>query len=284
MIKNNYLRNIAISALAIAAPFLGGCDEKANGNLEKKVGESSAPTPAVRTIPAEEMPKPLTIKNSPQPEVRNASYHTVKSGDTLWHIARTHGLPVRDLIELNPNINPDVIHPGQKINLGDGSANRNNTGQDNYLSQMQVSRDGIELIKQYEGFEPDIYPDQGHPAIGYGHRLEEGESFTTINRETAERLLLKDLNEARTAVSRYVKVPLTQGQYNALCSFTFNLGEGNLENSTLLRKLNQGDYAGAADQFQRWVWLDRGSENERISQWLVQRRQAEYEMFNGGTK
>ena len=104
---------------------------------------------------------------------------------------------------------------------------------------MKTSQKGIELIKRYEGFRAEAYLcPAGIWTIGYGHTADvhEGDS---IDGDTAEDFLREDLTSAEGAVEKYVKVPLKQGQFAALVSFTFNLGAGNLYNSTLLKKVNR---------------------------------------------
>ena len=116
----------------------------------------------------------------------------------------------------------------------------------------------------------------GKLTIGYGHVIKKGESFTRITKQRAEAILLTDMAIAESAVDRLVSVPLKSYQHAALVSFTFNLGSGNLARSTLLRKLNAGDYNGAANEFGRWVY-SKG----KILNGLVKRRKEEKEMFSG---
>jgi GH24 family phage-related lysozyme (muramidase) len=95
----------------------------------------------------------------------------------------------------------------------------------------------------------------------------------TIKQETAERLLKTGLVSYESDVSRLVKVGLTQGQFDALVSFTYNLGARSLSTSTL-RKLNAGDYAGAADEFLRW-----NKAGGKVLNGLTRRREAERALF-----
>lgn len=95
-----------------------------------------------------------------------------------------------------------------------------------------------------------------------------------IKQETAERLLKVGLVSYESDVSRLVKVSLTQGQFDALVSFTYNLGARSLSTSTLLRKLNAGDYAGAADEFMRW-----NKAGGKVLNGLTRRREAERALF-----
>ncbi len=115
---------------------------------------------------------------------------------------------------------------------------------------------GIELIQHFEGFsaEPYLCP-AGYLTIGYGHVIRPGESWPDgITEEEAAALLAEDVIEAEQAVLRLIAVPLTDGQFDALVSFTFNLGAGALQRSTLRRKINRQSYNAAAQEFPRWVW------------------------------
>lgn len=139
---------------------------------------------------------------------------------------------------------------------------------------MNASDEGIELIKQFEGFRAKAYRcPAGIPTIGYGHTG--GVSMDDeIAEDEAESLLESDLKRFERGVSRLVGVPLSQGQFDALVSFTFNLGGGALQRSTLRQKLNRGDYEGAAREFPKWCRAG----GVRLAG-LLRRRQAEMEMF-----
>ncbi|NUG12423.1 lysozyme [Acinetobacter seifertii] len=144
---------------------------------------------------------------------------------------------------------------------------------------MKISNSGISLIKSFEGFRLKAYDDGvGVWTIGYGTikypngiRVKAGDSCTV---QQAEDYLRNDLAVFENAVNRLVKVKLTQNQFDALVSFTYNLGETNLGKSTLLKKLNAGDYQGAADQF--LVWNKAGG---KVMNGLVRRREAERALF-----
>lgn len=135
---------------------------------------------------------------------------------------------------------------------------------------------GRNLIKRFEGFSPVVYNcPAGYPTIGYGHVLASGEYFPEpINEEEGEILLKQDVRFAEAAVLRLVPVPLTDGQFDALVSFTYNLGAGALQRSGLRRKLLRKDYELAGDEFPRWVLAG----GRRLSG-LVSRRAAERERF-----
>ncbi|EKM5720795.1 lysozyme [Enterobacter cloacae] len=144
---------------------------------------------------------------------------------------------------------------------------------------MQTSDKGIALIKQFEGCKLTAYQDSvGVWTIGYGWTQPvDGKPIRagmTIKQETAERLLKTGLVRYESDVSRLVKVGMTQGQFDALVSFTYNLGARSLSTSTILRKLNTGDYAGAADEFLRW-----NKAGGKVLNGLTRRREAERALF-----
>ena len=146
---------------------------------------------------------------------------------------------------------------------------------------MQTSDKGIALIKEFEGCKLTAYQDSvGVWTIGYGWTQPlDGKPIRagmTIKQETAERLLKTGLVSYESDVSRLVKVGLTQGQFDALVSFTYNLGARSLSTSTLLRKINAGDYAGAADEFLRW-----NKAGGKVLKGLTRRREAERALFLG---
>lgn len=139
---------------------------------------------------------------------------------------------------------------------------------------MQTSNNGLNLIKRFEGLRLEAYRDSvGIPTIGYGHThgVKMGDVITGAQ---ADAFLREDLQVAELTINTNVKVKLTQGQLDALASFVFNLGSGNFVKSTLLKKLNTGDYAGAADEFGKWV-----NAGGKKLPGLVNRRAAEREVF-----
>jgi lysozyme len=139
---------------------------------------------------------------------------------------------------------------------------------------MKTSLKGIALIKEYEGLRLGAYLcSAGVLTIGYGHTggVKEGDLITE---QKAEQLLQDDLKKFENGVLRLVRVPLTQNQFDALVSFAFNLGVGNLGKSTLLKMLNDRDYKGAAGQFVRW---NKAAGKELAG--LTRRRLAESALF-----
>jgi len=141
---------------------------------------------------------------------------------------------------------------------------------------MKFSAAGMELLKRSEGFRDRVYLDvAGISTIGYGHRLLHSDSFHNgINELQASNLLACDVRDAEQAVQRLVTVPLTQGQFDALVDFTFNLGAARLAASTLLKSLNAGRYDDAAKQLLRW---DHAGGQEYPA--LKARREAEVELW-----
>lgn len=139
---------------------------------------------------------------------------------------------------------------------------------------MQVSKKGISLIKKFEGCRLLAYQDSvGVWTIGYGHT--QGVSRNDkISQDQADDFLLHDIELAVKDVNRLVKVTLNSNQFDALVSFTFNLGARNLSSSTLLKKLNAGQTDMVANEFGRWVFAGK-----RISSGLVKRREAEKNLF-----
>ncbi|QNQ52574.1 lysozyme [Serratia liquefaciens] len=144
---------------------------------------------------------------------------------------------------------------------------------------MQISNAGISLIKEFEGCRLKAYQDSvGVWTIGYGwtHPVD-GRKIgpgMVIDQATAERLLKCGLVQYEQGVNQLVKVIITQGQFDALVSFAYNLGLRSLSTSTLLRKLNAGDKQGAADEFGKWV----NAGGVRLNG-LVKRREAERKLF-----
>lgn len=140
---------------------------------------------------------------------------------------------------------------------------------------MRTSDEGIKFIKKHEGCRYEAYLDLGGvPTIGVGHTGPEVHMGMTITEQEAEDLLRKDLETAEKCVVNCVKVNITQPQFDALVSFTYNCGCGALRRSTLLQYLNDGQDDLAAKEFLRWSKV-RGEE----SRGLRARREAERDLF-----
>jgi len=156
---------------------------------------------------------------------------------------------------------------------------------------MQMSENGLELLKQWEGFKLTVYNDSaGLPTIGVGHLITQSErnSGNIIINGVAVKyaggltdqqvvdLLSQDVQPAEESVNNGVKVPLNQNQFDALVSFTFNVGGGAFAGSTLLKVLNQKQYTEVPNQLLRWT-----KAGGQVVQGLVNRRQNEIKLWNG---
>jgi lysozyme len=142
---------------------------------------------------------------------------------------------------------------------------------------MKCSDEGLKLLSEREGLELVAYPDPatgGEPwTIGVGHTggVSEGDTCTV---ERAMEWLRLDVQTAEKGINNSVRVGLTQNQFDALVSLVFNIGCGNFRNSTLLKKLNDEDDAGAAEQFLVWKYA-----NGKVMKGLEIRRKSEMEQF-----
>ncbi|WP_347709332.1 lysozyme [Acinetobacter sp. NIPH1876] len=142
-----------------------------------------------------------------------------------------------------------------------------------------TSNVGLDLIASFEGTKLKAYDDGvGVWTIGIGTtvypngvKVKKGDSCTL---DQAKTYFAHDLKRFEASVNNLVKVPLSQNQFDALVSLVYNIGSGNFASSTLLKKLNAKDYAGAADQFPRW---NKGG--GKVMKGLVRRRAAERVLF-----
>ena len=121
--------------------------------------------------------------------------------------------------------------------------------------QIQISSRGLTLIKQFEGLRSAAYVcPAGLHTIGYGHVIKAGEKFFhPLSEAEAETLLLQDIEVAAKAVHRLIKVPLTQGQFDALVSFAFNCGAGALQRSTLRSQVNREEHGQVPAELLKWT-------------------------------
>ena len=145
--------------------------------------------------------------------------------------------------------------------------------------KYSLSDNGMKLLEQFEGLRLEAYLDSASIAtIGFGSiKYPNGKKVKLgdkITKAQAKQYKLHDLKEFESTVNTSVKVPLTQNQYDALVSLSYNIGSGAFKNSTLLKKLNSGDYKGAAEQFLVWNKV-----NSKKVQGLVNRREAERNLF-----
>lgn len=145
---------------------------------------------------------------------------------------------------------------------------------DPILDYKKLSPAGEKLIKQWEGYREKAYLCAANQwTIGWGH-TKTARRGMIIDRDQAQKLFNEDIAEFERAVNRLCKVPITQGQFDALVSFAFNLGVYALGSSSLLRALNALDYSGAAKWFDRYVYANRTK-----LPGLVSRRQEEKKLF-----
>ena len=143
-------------------------------------------------------------------------------------------------------------------------------------NEMETSDVGVELIKKFEGKRQVAYQDSaGVWTIGYGHTKGVYEGQLCIEK-TCDRYLVEDIQEVEEYIEKLVKVPLTQNQFDALVAWTFNLGPTNLNESTMLRKLNEGDYDAVPYEMKRW-----NKAGGEVLEGLVRRRAAEAQLFIG---
>ncbi|MCU1247102.1 MAG: phage-related lysozyme (muraminidase) [Edaphobacter sp.] len=149
---------------------------------------------------------------------------------------------------------------------------------------MQISNAGLNLIKTDEGFKPHLYDCPANDAtIGYGHLVHHGPVCGAaseapfaggITEEQGSALLIEDVAYAEHSVAHLVMVPLSQGQYDALVSFTYNEGAGRLQTSTLLEVLNAGNYGAVPSELLKWEF---GGGKKLAG--MVARREAEAALF-----
>lgn len=174
-----------------------------------------------------------------------------------WHMV----VPERQLVALAKRLKHGRAHPVRQP-----------------AASRKLSGKGLDLIARFEGLRLTAYKPVAAErwyTIGYGHTGPDITKGMTITRARARELLRQDARGAQDAVRSAVRVPLSQGEYDALVSFTFNVGGGALASSTLLRELNAGHRKAAADQFKRW---NRGADGRPLLG-LTRRRRAERRMF-----
>lgn len=142
---------------------------------------------------------------------------------------------------------------------------------------MRVNAEGIELIKRWEGLRLGAYKcSAGVWTIGYGHTRSARQGMRITEAE-AERLLKDDLMRFETAVSNAVKVDLTENQFAALVSWAYNVGENAVKTSTLVRKLNRGEYDSVPVELMKWNKI-----SGKVNRGLTNRRAAEVGLWSKG--
>jgi lysozyme len=139
---------------------------------------------------------------------------------------------------------------------------------------MKISLEGLSLIKRFEGCRLKAYKcSAGVLTIGYGHTGGVTET-DTITQDDANKLLQEDVAKFEEYVDDNVIVELNQGQFDALVAWTFNLGPGNLRESTMLKKLNEADYTSVPNEMKRW-----NKAGGKTLDGLIRRRKAEGLLF-----
>lgn len=151
-------------------------------------------------------------------------------------------------------------------------------------SGMKTSVAGLKNIEGWEGRRNSVYRDPaGILSIGIGHRIVPGDGLnaqSTINDATVDAIFANDIEDAENSIKSRVRVPLSQGQFDALTDFVFQFGDGKFATSTLLALLNARDYAGAANQFRRWVNVRNPTTGQLVPvAQLQQRRNTAATMF-----
>jgi|SRR5580692_8339885 lysozyme len=139
---------------------------------------------------------------------------------------------------------------------------------------MNYSKSGLQLTERFEGVRLEAYQDSaGVWTIGYGHtfQVKAGDTCTQFQ---AEEWLRTDTAWAVSVVTSYVHVPLSQGEFDALVDFTFNLGSGSFQHSELLTLINDGEFEAAAAEFDKWDHA-----GGKVVAGLLRRRQAEETEF-----
>lgn len=142
------------------------------------------------------------------------------------------------------------------------------------VAALSLSAAGLVSIANLEGFSEKAYIPIpcDVPTIGFGS-TEGVKMGDTITPQKALKRLMRDVGVAESAIGRCVKVPLSQSEYDAFTSFAFNVGGEAFCSSTLVKKLNSGDYDGACAELERWVYSQK-----RVVPGLVNRRQIEYRL------
>lgn len=156
---------------------------------------------------------------------------------------------------------------------------------------MNMSKHGMDLLKLWEGFERKQYKDSaGLPTIGVGHLLTKAELRSGciniggtlvayakgLTDDQVLTLLDRDNNVAEGVVTDHVKVPLSQSQFDALASFAFNCGDGAFIGSTLLKRLNKGEYFAVPEELKKWIHA-----GGKVDRGLIKRRDNEIKLWRG---
>lgn len=139
-----------------------------------------------------------------------------------------------------------------------------------------LSPEGRQFIKDEEKFSAYPYQDGNGQSVAWGHQIKAGEAFTyPLSFDQGEQLFDSDTAGVESTLNSTVTVPVSQNQFDALGDLVFDIGATKWRTSTLLKKLNAGDYAGAAAEFERW-----NKSKGQVVQALKDRRTKEVQLFN----
>jgi RHS repeat-associated protein len=167
------------------------------------------------------------------------------------------------------------------MKLNSSTAKRGKTSS-SFTGIKSISDAGLNFIIGYEGFSATLYKDvAGYETIGYGHLIKSGESFGTLTRDAAQLLLKEDASFAGDAVNNYVNVNLSQCQFDALASFTFNVGADAFSKSSLLKNVNLENSLSIEKSFLKW---NKAKINGVLTplEGLTNRRKSEANIFLNG--
>lgn len=140
-------------------------------------------------------------------------------------------------------------------------------------ADLRINDSGLQIIKESEGLRLEAYNLGGQWLIGYGHSRT-ARAGMTITEAEAERLLREDVRASEDAVRSMVEVPVNRNQFSAMVSLAYNLGSGGFSRTTVLERINRGDYQGAADGF-----LNHNKAGGKVIEHLTHRREKERELF-----
>lgn len=148
---------------------------------------------------------------------------------------------------------------------------------------MKLSAEGLEILKELEGFRSNTYLDRaGKPTIGFGHLIRPYDHFPSpITRELASAVLREDIAEAEDAINSLVTIPLKQNEFDALTLFVYNVGRGALKGSTTLKVINTGDRDRVPKWLMKWVYVTIEGGAKLRSDGLENRRKREVELWLG---
>lgn len=271
---------------------------KVASNVGQKVEQAfkSHPSPGSKSVvqpkavPAATQAKaiPLTSNNAQQTfSTLNAIFDNTSLKKPVAACVMPTVTASSDVKNLQPAQNPQSVAPASVLFDPRFSFSAPQSTQPNSPGTIrEINQKGIDLIKGFEGLSLKTYVDDaGHPTIGYGHLIKPGDPFNSkseITQKQAEDLLQSDLAAARKSVQTLVQVPLTDNQFAAVVSFTFNLGAGKLKDSDLLAFINKGDFQSAANEFPKWNKA-RDPQTQKLVELrgLTRRRVAERDLFIG---